>query len=151
MNEQQISECLKRNQIPCEPELPEQLECYFRLLNEWNRSMDLIAELPEEELLDRHFTDSLTVLKTGLLEDCETLIDVGTGAGFPGMVLALALPGLRVTLIDAQQKRLHFLQAVMEETGAGNITILHSRAEDGDAFRIFGILLTGRQHGRLLH
>ena len=82
--------------------------------------MDLVAAAEEDELLDRHLTDSLTVLKTGLLEGAKTLIDVGTGAGFPGMALALSCPETRVTLLDSQRKRLDFLaevQALVAKSG----------------------------------
>ena len=131
MTKKEIEERLKANEIPFLPELPERLEVYFRLLTEWNGKMDLVAEAEEPELLDRHMTDSLTVLKTGLLTGTETLIDVGTGAGFPGMALALSRPEMKVTLLDSQQKRLHFLQAVAEKTDARNVMLIHARAEDG--------------------
>lgn len=131
MNRTIIAERLKANGIPGVPELPERLEIYFRLLMEWNTRMDLIAVAEEDELLDRHLMDSLTVLKTGLLSECRTLIDVGTGAGFPGMALALARPDLRVTLLDSQQKRLRFLEEVCRQTGAETVRLIHARAEDG--------------------
>ncbi|MCR4875538.1 MAG: 16S rRNA (guanine(527)-N(7))-methyltransferase RsmG [Clostridiales bacterium] len=156
MNRNRIEELLKANGIPFLPELPEKLAIYFRLLTEWNEKMDLVAAAPEEELLDRHLADSLTVLKTdllfrgpgnGLKPETETgegriprteiaacagsLIDVGTGAGFPGMALALALPGMNVTLMDSQKKRLLFLEKVIAATGTENVMLVHSRAEDG--------------------
>ncbi len=131
MDRRIIADRLEANGIPFLPELPEKLEIYFSLLTEWNKSMDLVAEAEEGELLDRHLTDSLTVLKTGLLSGAETLIDVGTGAGFPGMALALACPEMRFTLLDSQQKRLTFLQAVAERTGAKGVRLVHARAEDG--------------------
>lgn len=130
MDRRIIADRLGANGIPFSPELPEKLEIYFRLLTEWNGKMDLVASAPEDELLDRHMTDSLTVLKSGLLAGAETLIDVGTGAGFPGMALALACPDLRVTLLDSQQKRLGFLQEVAAQTGA-DVRLVHARAEDG--------------------
>ena len=111
--------------------LAEKLHIYLELLREWNSRMDLTAVLEDEETVDRHFIDSLTVLKTGLIGDASSLIDVGTGAGFPGLVLAMANPELRVTLLDAQQKRLDFIQAVCEATGTANTVIVHARAEDG--------------------
>ena len=126
-----IGERLRANGIPFSAELPERLETYFRLLMEWNEKMDLVAAAEEDELLDRHLTDSLTVLKTGLLEGAKTLIDVGTGAGFPGMALALSCPETRVTLLDSQRKRLDFLAEVQARTGADNVTLIHARAEDG--------------------
>jgi len=130
MNASVITDRLKRNNIPFHSELPEKIGIYLNLLIEWNRHMDLTADTEEDEILDRHFIDSLTVLRTGLLPASGNLVDVGTGAGFPGLVLAMACPELRVTLMDAQQKRLRFLDAVLQETGTGNASTLHARAED---------------------
>ena len=129
MEHEQISERLKRNKIPFDADLPEKLGIYLRLLLEWNQRMDLTAVEEETEMLDRHFVDSLTVLRTEFLPEKASVIDVGTGAGFPGMVLALARPECAVTLMDAQQKRLNFLEKVCGETGVENVCLLHSRAE----------------------
>ena len=117
--------------IPYGAELPEKLKTYMDLLAQWNAVMDLTAVTDEEETLDKHFVDSLSPLPTGLLSGGKTLIDVGTGAGFPGLVLALACPDIQVTLLDAQQKRLTFLQAVCDQLNVQNVRIVHSRAEDG--------------------
>ena len=130
MNRVEIRERLKRNRIPYEDPLPQMLEIYLRLLQDWNSRMDLTAVEEEAEMLDRHFIDSLTVLRTDRILSGASLIDVGTGAGFPGMVLAMARPDLQVTLMDAQQKRLKFLEAVRDAAGVQNISILHARAED---------------------
>ena len=131
MSIEEIRACLNRNGIPFPEELPGKLYIYFNLLMEWNSRMDLTAVTDDTEMLDKHFIDSLTVLKTGILPDTGKLIDVGTGAGFPGMVLAMACPGLRVTLLDSQQKRLVFLEHVTKETKTQNTVIIHARAEDG--------------------
>lgn len=131
MSIEEIRTCLVRNEIPFPEELPGKLETYLSLLKEWNSRMDLTAVTDDEEMVDKHFIDSLTVLKTGLLPENGKLIDVGTGAGFPGMVLAMACPLLRVTLLDSQQKRLAFLEHTAGETGTRNIEIIHARAEDG--------------------
>ncbi len=131
MDETAIAGRLTANGIPFREELPGKLAVYLRLLAEWNEKMDLTAVEGEAELTDRHLVDSLTVLRTGLLDGASTLIDVGTGAGFPGMVLAMALPEVRVTLLDSQQKRLTFLETLAAQTGTGNIRIVHARAEDG--------------------
>ena len=130
MNRVEIGDCLKRNRIPFEDPLPEMLETYLRLLQDWNSRMDLTAVEEEAEMLDRHFIDSLTVLRTDRILSGASLIDIGTGAGFPGMVLAMARPDLQVTLMDAQQKRLKFLEAVRVAAGVRNISIMHARAED---------------------
>ena len=131
MDRERIGGLLELNGIPFPAELPEKLETYLRLLGEWNRRMDLTAVEDEAETVDKHFIDSLAVLRTGLIPEDASLIDVGTGAGFPGMVLAMARPDLQVALADAQQKRLNFLDAVREATGTGNTVLLHTRAEDG--------------------
>ena len=131
MNRKMITDRLEMNAIPFQPDLPEKLETYLRLLQEWNERMDLTAVEGEAELMDRHLLDSLTVLKTDLLTGTRDVIDVGTGAGFPGLVLALALPEVRFTLLDSQRKRLNFLETVMKETGAANACLVHARAEDG--------------------
>ena len=131
MNVQDIARRLERNEIEAAEELADKLYIYLRLLREWNSRMDLTAVQDDEETVDRHFVDSLSVLKTDLLPENGSLIDVGTGAGFPGMVLAMARPTLHVTLLDAQQKRLAFLQAVSEATGTLNAVLIHARAEDG--------------------
>ena len=130
MNREEIAGALERNRIPYPDFLPEKLEIYLNLLQEWNRRIDLTAVEEEAEMLDRHFIDSLTVLRTDMIPAGASLIDVGTGAGFPGMVLAMARPDLQVLLMDAQQKRLNFLEAVRDAAGIGNTTLLHARAED---------------------
>ena len=130
MNREAIEERLERNQIPHDAALAEKLEIYLRLLQEWNARMDLTATLEATETVDRHFIDSLAVLRTDRIFPGASLIDVGTGAGFPGMVLAMARPDLSVTLTDAQQKRLNFLEALQEAAEIRNVTLLHARAED---------------------
>ena len=130
MNTEEIALGLERNGIPAGPELAEKLHIYLLLLREWNSRMDLTAVAEDGETVDRHFMDSLSVLKTGLLPESGTMIDVGTGAGFPGLVLAMARPEMQVTLLDAQRKRLAFLQAVTDATGTKNAVPVHARAED---------------------
>lgn len=109
----------------------EKLCRYHELLLEWNEKMDLTAVTEEGEMVDRHYVDSLMALTVpGLIPESGSLIDVGTGAGFPGMPLAIACPQLSVTLVDAQQKRLTFLQAVIDALGLTNVRLFHARAED---------------------
>lgn len=102
MTTESIREKLKNNEISFPEDLPEKLSVYLGLLQEWNARIDLTAVLSDEEMVDRHFMDSLSVLRTGLIPRGASLIDVGTGAGFPGMILAIARPDLSVTLLDAQ-------------------------------------------------
>lgn len=116
-------------------DLPGKLLRYHELLLDWNTRMDLTAVTDEAEMIDKHYVDSLSALAVpGLMPQTGTLIDVGTGAGFPGLPLALACPNLQVTLMDAQQKRLNFLQAVIDDLGVRNVTLVHARAEDGARF-----------------
>ena len=126
-----ICRALAVNGISYPEYLPHKLEIYLRLLLDWNSRMDLTAIPDDVEILNRHFLDSLSVLRTGMIAQDSCLIDVGTGAGFPGMVLAMARPDLQVTLMDAQQKRLNFLDAVRKDADVRNTELIHARAEDG--------------------
>lgn len=128
MLEQRLTEC----GISFSPDLPGKLLKYHELLLEWNARMDLTAVTEEADMIDRHYVDSLMALTIPeLIPQGASLIDVGTGAGFPGLPLALARADLRVTLMDAQQKRLNFLQAVLDALDVQNVTLVHARAEDG--------------------
>ena len=131
MTSNDLAARLKACGIPFDPELPEKLLRYHALLMDWNTRLDLTAVTDEAEMMDRHYVDSLMALRFGLIPRKGRMIDVGTGAGFPGMPLALACPEMQVTLMDAQQKRLTFLQAVIDELQVRNVTLVHSRAEDG--------------------
>lgn len=111
------------------PELADRLEIYVRLLVEWNQKMNLTAITDPVGVAVKHFADSLTVAP--LLPAGEfTLIDVGTGAGFPGVPLALLRPDCRLTLLDSLNKRLVFLEEVCRQLDLP-VTLIHARAEEG--------------------
>ena len=112
------------------PEQLDQFDGYCRLLLEWNKKMNLTAIREPEEVLIKHFVDSLALLGFAELPQGAKLIDVGTGAGFPGLPLKIARPDLRLALLDSLKKRLTFLQAVCGTLGL-DADIIHSRAEDG--------------------
>ncbi len=108
-----------------------QLNLYGNLLVEWNEKINLTAIKEPEEILFKHFYDCILFFKNIDVPQNATLIDVGTGAGFPGMVLKIVRPDLKVTLLDSLNKRLVFLNEVIEKLGLSDIKTVHSRAEDG--------------------
>ena len=103
---------------------------YYELLLEWNGRMNLTAITEYQEVLKKHFVDSLSLVKVCRPAQGDTLIDVGTGAGFPGLALKIAFPGLKVTLLDSLNKRIQFLNAVIEELKLTDVEAVHGRAED---------------------
>lgn len=103
---------------------------YYELLTEWNKVMNLTAVTEFQEVVSRHFLDSLAVVKAGTLEKESGIMDIGTGAGFPGIPLAIIYPEIPVTLLDSLNKRVRFLTEVKEEIGLKNVDILNGRAED---------------------
>ena len=106
------------------------LEKYYNLLVIWNEKMNLTGITEKEEVYLKHFYDSLTIVKAVDLNNFNNLCDVGTGAGFPGMVLKIVFPNLNVTLVDSLNKRLEFLKEVIKELDLKNIEVIHARAEE---------------------
>ena len=109
-------------------EQTEQFFEYMNLLIEWNEKMNLTAITEPDEIILKHFIDSITILKE--LEDGSKLVDVGTGAGFPGIPLSIMNPTLKITLVDSLNKRLIFLQEVVNKLNLKNVEIVHARAEE---------------------
>lgn len=108
----------------------EQFDRYYELLIEWNRVMNLTGITEYDEVNLKHFTDSLTIVRIKSMENVSTLIDVGTGAGFPGIPIKIAFPHIKVTLLDSLNKRIKFLNQVVEELDLKDVVTLHGRAED---------------------
>lgn len=108
----------------------EQFDRYYELLIEWNRVMNLTGITEYDEVNLKHFTDSLTIVRIKNMKNVSTLIDVGTGAGFPGIPIKIAFPYIKVTLLDSLNKRIKFLNQVVEELDLKDVVTLHGRAED---------------------
>jgi 16S rRNA (guanine527-N7)-methyltransferase len=108
-------------------------ETYFRLLVDWNERINLTSITDRDEVFVKHFEDSLLVTcveEWGALKKGSRVVDVGTGAGFPGLPLAIAQPAVDFVLCDALGKRVQFLEAVKTELGLKNVKVIHGRAED---------------------
>lgn len=130
MNKEQFIEELEKIGIyPSEIQL-KQLDLFYKLLIEWNTKMNLTRIIEEKDVYLKHFYDSLTIAKAIDLTKEKTLCDVGTGAGFPGIVLKIIYPNLKITLIDSLQKRVNYLNIIIKELELKDIEAIHFRGED---------------------
>lgn len=103
---------------------------YYEMLTEWNEVMNLTAITEYEDVIKKHFVDSVSLVKACDLSGSLSVIDIGTGAGFPGLALKIAFPDLNVILLDSLNKRIRFLNEVIEKLGLQGIEAVHGRAED---------------------
>lgn len=107
-----------------------QLEDYYNLLIEWNNKINLTAITEKDQVYLKHFYDSLTITKIINLNEIDSLCDIGTGAGFPGMVIKILFPNINVILVDSLNKRIEFLKIVKERLKLNKLEIYHDRAEE---------------------
>lgn len=107
-----------------------QFYTYYKLLIEWNEKINLTAITDFEEVLSKHFLDSLAIGRVMKQDEQFTLLDVGTGAGFPGIPIKIAFPNADITLLDSLNKRVIFLNEVIEQLNLNKIVAIHGRAED---------------------
>ena len=129
MNTERLIRGLETMGVAFDQTAIERFEAFHAILDEYNQKMDLTAVLDEDERIDRHDLDSAAPLAKGLLAPNAKVIDVGTGAGFPGMPLLILRPDLEMTFLDALNKRILFLQDALKRLGLKAVT-LHARAED---------------------
>lgn len=130
MNKQEFIEAIKQLGICLTEEQQNKLHKFYHLLIEWNEKINLTRITKEEEVYLKHFYDSLTLVKVVNLNEKETLCDVGSGAGFPGIVLKIAFPHLKITLLDSLNKRVIYLNEIIKELELEDIKAIHTRGED---------------------
>ena len=116
--------------ITCDDDKLIKLNKYYEMLVEYNKVMNLTGITDKKQVYLKHFYDSLSIVKVINLNEYNTLCDIGTGAGFPGLVIKVLYPHLKVTLVDSLNKRINFLNDVIKELGLTDIETVHSRIED---------------------
>lgn len=129
MTNEEFIEKLKELDVTLTQEQLNQLEKYYELLIEWNKKINLTRIVEKKDVYLKHFYDSITLIKAIDLTKEQELCDIGTGAGFPGIVLKIVFPNLNITLVDALNKRIEFLKLVIKELNLKNIAAIHERAE----------------------
>ena len=130
MNIDDFKNEVKQLGIDIDDEKIKQLEKYYELLTMWNKKMNLTAITEKKDVYLKHFYDSLTICKVIDLNNEDSFCDIGTGAGFPGIVIKIFFPHLKMTLIDSLNKRIEFLRVVCWELDLTNVSLVHGRAEE---------------------
>ena len=130
MNDKEFKEELSKLGIVLTSTQENQLEMYYNLLIEWNNKMNLTGITERNSVYLKHFYDCITLIKAIDLTKNLKIVDVGTGAGFPGLVLKIVFPNLDVVLVDALNKRINFLNHVIESLKLENIEAIHDRIEN---------------------
>ena len=130
MTEQEFIDAIKQLGLTPTTQQLQQLEKFYQLLIDWNKKINLTRITDKEDVYLKHFYDSLTIIKEIDLSKVNTLCDVGTGAGFPGIVLKIFYPNLKITLIDSLLKRVNYLNEIIKELELKDIKAIHTRGED---------------------
>ena len=130
MNKNEFIEELKKLNIKVTDEMLEKLDIYCNFLLEYNKHINLTAIKEENDIYLKHFYDSLTLTKVIDLNEYNTLLDIGSGAGFPGMVLKIFFPKLKVYLVDSNNKKCKFLLELKEKLNVDNLIVINNRIEN---------------------
>lgn len=130
MNKELFINSLKELNIEVTEEKINKLDKFYELLIDWNNKINLTRIVEKEEVYLKHFYDSLTIVKEVNLNEINTLCDVGTGAGFPGIVLKIFYPHLKITLVDSLLKRVNYLNTIIKDLELNDIVAIHARGED---------------------
>lgn len=125
-----LRDSLDKMKIQYYDEQIEQFRSYYELLTEWNKKINLTAITGYEDVVRKHFIDSILICSLLDLNKDIRIIDVGTGAGFPGIPIKILNPDCRIVLLDSLNKRVRFLETVVDELGLDNVECIHGRAED---------------------
>lgn len=125
-----LKEKMQGIKVSLDDEQLKQFHRFYEMLIEWNKVMNLTGITEYEEIVEKHFVDSLSIVKCLDMSCVNKIIDVGTGAGFPGIPLKITFPNIEVVLLDSLNKRIRFLNNVIDELGLINIYTIHGRAED---------------------
>ena len=129
MNKSEFIEELKKLNINITDHMLDELEVYKNFLQEYNKHTNLTAITNDEDIYLKHFYDSLTIVKAIDLNRVESLLDIGTGAGFPGMVIKILYPNIKLTLLDANNKKIKFLEELATKLNI-DVELIHSRVEE---------------------
>lgn len=126
-----LKEGLDKLNIKYDDEIIDKFKIYKDLLVEWNEKINLTTITQEDEVYIKHFLDSISCLLSDKIEKNAKVIDVGTGAGFPGLPIKMIRQDIKLTLLDSLNKRINFLKEVCDNIGIDDVEFIHSRAEDG--------------------
>lgn len=140
MNAQALADGLARLNLLLPPEVQQKLLDYVEMVQKWNKVYNLTAVRDADKILTHHLLDSLAVAPH--IQDAKTILDVGSGAGLPGIPLALALPEAHVTLLDSNHKKTAFLNQTVIQLKIGNATVVCERAEKYQSKQLFSVVIS---------
>lgn len=142
MNKEEFVKECKNLGIEITNDMLDKLDKLYHLMIETNEHLNLTRITEEKEVYLKHYYDSLTIVKVIDLNTVNTLCDIGTGAGFPGLVLKIVYPHLEVTLVDSLNKRINYLKEVVDKLGLTNVYCIHSRGEELNKKDYFDVVTT---------